>query len=228
MTETRAYHGLDFTIARNGCGRICYVLLPEGLHSDGLKMMEACALKYSCNIVLITGMDWNKDLTPWPAPGVFKKEKPFEGKAGDFLKELLTDYFPGIESILGLNHPERYLVGISLSGLFAIWTLFQTDEFRSIASISGSLWYDGFVDWVRTHEMKNGSAAVHLSLGDREKNSKNLRMSQVEDATATVTHMLVERGCSVDLRMIQGTHFSPITPRLEMAFDNILSSPEIQ
>lgn len=222
MITTRAYHGLTFTIAKADSERVCYVLLPEGLHSDGMTMIEESATKHSCTIVLITGMNWNADLTPWPAPGVFKREKPFEGKAEFFLKELLTDYFPGVEEAEGIRKPQRFLVGISLSGLFAVWSLFRTGAFRSVASISGSLWYDSLIEWFCSHELVNAATKVHLSLGDREKKSKNARMATVEDTTATIAHILGERGCEVDFKIVDGTHFSPIVPRLEMAFDAIL------
>lgn len=223
MISSRAYHGLQFTIAPcSGSSKVCYILLPEGLHSDGEAMIERCAETYSCTIIMITGMDWNRDLTPWPAEGVFKREKPFDGKARDFLKELLTDYFPGIENSMSIHNPERMLIGVSLSGLFAVWSLFQSDTFKAIASISGSMWYDSFTEWVSVSEIKNSAVKIYLSLGDKEKESKNRRMAVVEDATNAIADILRGKGCSVTLRIVPGTHFSPIIPRLEAAFESIL------
>ena len=223
MIFSRAYHGLHFTIAPySGSSKVCYVLLPEGLHSDGKEVIEKCAQKFASTIILITGMDWNRDLTPWPADGVFKREKPFGGKAKDFLKELLADYFPDMESSLSIHNPERKLIGISLSGLFAVWSLFQTDTFKAVASISGSLWYDSFTEWVQNSEIKNKAVEVYLSLGDKEKDSKNKRIATVEDATNIVADALREKGSVVNLRIISGTHFSPIVPRLEDALEFIL------
>lgn len=223
MIESRAYHGLQFTIARSEGNRVCYILLPEGLHRDGMQLMETLSGKFLCNIVLITEMDWNGDLTPWAAPGVFKKEKPFGGHSGDFLKGLLGEYFPSIEGALGLHKPDRYLVGVSLSGLFAVWTLFQTDSFKAVASISGSLWYDRFVDWSLTQTPVNTTAKVHLSLGNKERNSKNERIAEVENATVQIAELLAGYGCEVDFQIIEGTHFSPIVPRLELALNSILA-----
>ena len=222
MIEERAYHGLTFVIASGDGNRICYILLPEGLHKDGIKLIEASAQKFSCNIVLVTGMDWNADMTPWPSPGVFKKEKPFEGRAKDYLREFMTDSIPGIEGALSLKNPERYLVGISLSGLFALWTLFRTDCFKAIASISGSFWYDNLVNWVGEQTLVNTGAKVHLSLGDKERNSKNPRMAIVEDATGEIAEILTGKGLAVDYQIVPGTHFSPLAPRLELALNAIL------
>lgn len=169
-------------------------------------------------------MNWNDDLTPWPAPGVFKQKKPFGGKAEDFLKVFLSEYLVDIEQSLGLVRPQRYLVGISLSGLFALWTITKTDIFSGIASISGSLWYDGFASWLDNTQQKNTSARVHLSLGNREKNSKDERMRQVEKLTEQVARTLADKSISVDYQLVEGTHFSPIEPRLELALKDLLQS----
>ena len=222
LIETITYHGLHLSIARNAGNRICYVLLPEGLQEDVTKVVEEYAEKFGCNIALITGMDWNRDMTPWPAQGVFKKEKPFEGMAEDFLELLIGDILPYAEDSLDLCRPGRYLTGISLSGLFAVWTLFRTDAFMAVASISGSLWYDGFTEWANQQPIVNTAAKVHLSLGNKEKYSKNPRMAVVEDATGQVAGRLEAAGCDVDFQTVPGTHFSPIVPRLELALSAIL------
>ena len=222
MIEERAYHGMSYAIVRGNSNRVCYILLPEGLNKDALDVVESSALKYDCNVILVTGMNWNDDLTPWPAPGVFRKEKPFGGHAKDFLKELMSDAFPGLETSLNLHNPQRYLVGISLSGLFALWAIFETNTFKAVASISGSLWYDKLEEWIKERPMVNTSARIHLSLGDKEKNSKNARMANVEDATSRIASLLQDRGLRVDYQIVQGTHFSPVAPRLELALASIL------
>jgi len=223
MVSTRAYHGLSITVAHSTGNRICYIILPEGLQTDGTKMIESAAERYSCHIAVISGINWNADLTPWPAPGVFKKEKPFDGKAKGFLQSLLTDVFPSIELSLGIHNPEAYLAGVSLSGLFAVWTLWNTQKFRGIASISGSLWYDGFTEWTRCHPLLNTEAKVFLSLGDKEKDTKNPLMANVEISTSMIAEILETSGCEVDYRIVQGTHFSPLIPRLELALKFLLS-----
>lgn len=84
-------------------------------------------------------MDWNKDMTPWPADGVMKDRKPFPGGSGMYMKKLAEDYLPYIERFLKLDNVNRYLLGISLSGLFAIWSLTATNLFKGIASITPTI-----------------------------------------------------------------------------------------
>lgn len=218
MIETRTYHGITLDVVRDSTERICYILLPEGLKDDGRIWMEDAAGRYGISLVVMSGMNWNDDLTPWSADGVFRKSKPFGGRAELFLKDLRDDYFPNIESILGIRNPERYLIGISLSGLFAVWSVFKCDLFDAVASISGSLWYDGFASWTEGRKLSERVVKVFISLGDREKKSKDRRMSTVEDETLRTVENLKGKGASVEFILEENTtHFSPVVPRLEKA-----------
>lgn len=221
MIQSRAYHGLQFTIARFSSDKVCYILLPEGLKEDGISWMEKAADEFGCNIIVISGMDWNNDLTPWPAKWIFKKEKDFGGKASLFLKDLIEDYFVSIESSIGIYTAERTLVGISLSGLFAIWANTRTDKFQNIASISGSMWYDDFVERFSSLPINPAVRKFYVSLGDKEKKSKDPRMATVEDATNEVVNIIKTSCIPVDYVIDDGTHFSPIIPRLQAALNSL-------
>lgn len=229
MTETRTYHGITLDTVRSSTERICYILLPEGLKDEGMKWMEQAAARHSCSIVVISGMDWNDDLTPWGAEGVFRKAKPFAGHADVFLKMLREDVLTNVEAQLGLKHPERFLAGVSLSGLFAIWSVFKCDIFVGIASISGSLWYDGFASWTKGQEPSERVGKVFVSLGDREKKSKDRRMATVEEMTLQVVENLRAEGVETEFLLEENTtHFSPMVPRLEKALESLLPDPENQ
>lgn len=222
MAQTRQFHNLSIAVAKADSDRVCYIIMPEGEKDKFLRYIDAASIDHGCSLVVISGINWNDDLTPWPAPGVFKEKKPFGGKAREFLKSLLTEYILDIEQALGLKNPKRYLVGISLSGLFALWTITRTDKFAGIASISGSLWYDGFADYMQQNPPMNPSVKVYMSLGDKEKKSKDERMSQVETLTGQIADSLRQQDISVDYQIVEGTHFSPIEPRIELALSAIL------
>lgn len=223
--ETRVYHGLEVTQVKADSNRICYIILPEGLKSEGEAFMENAAQKYGCNIAVLSGLDWNRDLSPWEANGVFKKEKPFEGKAREFLRSLERDFFLGIEQSLGVKKAERSLVGISLSGLFAVWAGYNSHCIKNIASISGSLWFDGFADWAEQHAITAEVEKVYLSLGEKEKKSKEARIAAVEECTQRVASAIRAQEKEVEFHILsEVTHFSPVLPRLEMALDNLYIS----
>lgn len=222
MIISRIYRGLTFDYVRASSDeQVCYVLLPEGLKEDLRRWIEDASAQYNVSIVVVTGMDWNDDLTPWRAEGVMRKAKPFGGHGGMFLRALRDDYIPNIEAIMGLKDPRRSLVGVSLSGLFALWSCFVCDTFASVASISGSLWYDGFAQWACCQSLKDSVSRIYISLGDREKSSKDARMCTVESASTRIVESL-QGSEEVEVIYVlerDTTHFSPIVPRLTKAFE---------
>ena len=208
------------TCIRQNSNRICYMILPRGIRNEALDL-EALSEKCSVSIVQVNGVDWNDDLTPWPAHGVFKKAKPFGGKADAFLGQLVDTCLPDIEGSLCLDEGvERTLLGVSLSGMFAVWAGFSTDVFTNIISISGSMWYDGFAEWVATHRMSPCVRKVCMLLGVREKDTKEARMANVHADTAAVAKSLaVNSHAEVIFETVEGTHFSPVMPRISRAFE---------
>ena len=166
--------------------KVCYLILPEGVSKYLSADLQELAERFSLTFVMVEGADWNDDLTPWPAPGVFKKAKPFGGQASAFLTKLCNEIVPKAEGELGLTNPQRTLMGVSLSGLFAVWAALNTDVFQNVISISGSLWYDGFAEWVKTREISPKVENICLLLGEKEKNAKEKRMATVEEISAVV------------------------------------------
>ena len=198
------------------------MILPEGIKKDLHEGLKGLSEKYEVSIVVIEEVNWNDDLTPWPAEGVFKKAKPFGGQAAAFLNKLTNEIIPETERSMGIENAERTLLGVSLSGLFAVWSAFNADAFTNIISISGSLWYDGLVEWMKEQSLSPRIKKVCLLLGEKEKNAKEKRMATVEERTQTAANILKEKTqASVIFELVEGTHFSPIMPRLERAFEII-------
>ena len=211
---------MPVTIIKQSTNIICYMILPEGIKSDLYDGLKGLSEKHGVSIVVIEAVDWNDDLTPWPAAGVFKKAKPFGGRAASFLNKLTDEIIPKTEKELGIENAERTLLGVSLSGLFAVWAAFNTDAFTNIISISGSLWYDNFVEWMKDQTTLPQLKKVCMLLGEKEKNSKEKRMATVEERTLVAADILKAKSqVAVSFELVEGTHFSPIMPRLERAFE---------
>ena len=59
-----------------------------------------------------------------------------------------------------------------------------------------------------------------MLLGEKEKNAKDKRMATVEERTIAAANILKEEtDASITFELVEGTHFSPIMPRLERAFE---------
>ena len=161
-------------------------------------------------IAVIIG-DWNKDLSPWRAPAVFS-----DGEFGDGAADTL-------HAILKIcNDPQKayYLGGYSLAGLFSLWAAFQTDLFSGIAAASPSVWFPGFVDYIKDRKIHTGT--VYLSLGNREEKTKNHVMRTVGDRIRQTYDTINDRNTSCILEWNEGNHFRDIDKRCARAFSWIL------
>ena len=215
MKTSRIYHELNLDIVTTESDDVCYVLLPERMKEAEMDWLEELVQKYSVNIVAISGMKWNDALTPWKAPALNPKEEDFKGKAKDFLASLLGDIFVNTEQSLRLHHPKRHLIGVSLAGLFAVWASTVTNKFESVASISGSFWYDGFVEWFKEQELKTDR--YFLSLGDKEVKAKNERLASVGSCTEAILQIIQDKSNEVTFITDDGNHFEFFKERIEKA-----------
>ena len=189
---------------------ICYIPMLEGQTPDVREWMEAARARY-----------WNNDLTPWQAGPIFKKGKPFGGKAESYLQRLEDEILPGIEANLGIVPDERWLLGVSLAGLFAVWAAARSDRFARIAAISGSFWYPGFPEWLREQTRSSTLKAAYLSLGRKEAEGRNPHLKDIAGQTRIIADILTEKGVPTTFEWTEGTHFSPVVPRLEKALNHL-------
>ena len=175
-------------------------------------------------LAAVSGVDWNRELSPWSATKVFRGSENFGGEGQAFLNMLTGQIVPLVETQLGFSPVSRAVAGYSLAGLFALWAVFQTDAFDRVASVSGSLWFDGFMDYMRSSAPPNGLRQIYLSLGDREKNARNQRMAAVEDCTRRTAELLRERNLPVMFEMNPGGHFQDIPGRIVRGIDRLMES----
>ncbi len=158
-------------------------------------------------LIAVEVENWNKDLSPWKAPAVFGKED-----FGDGAKALLED----IKTICADREKTYYIGGYSLAGLFSLWSAYQTDLFAAVAAASPSVWFPGFIDYMRNNEIR--SSKVYLSLGDKEEKTRNKMMAAVGDCIREAHELLKVRGTDTVLEWNQGNHFKDSDLRTARAF----------
>ncbi len=207
-----------------GSDRVAYILYPMDMLSGWI---EAASEKYKATIVVITGMDWESVFSPWPAKGVPKGSPDFKGESPEFLKLLQTELIPTVEKALGVSqNVERTLVGVSMSGLFALWQWMLCDTFRNIASLSGSFWYEGFIEWMRTRSIPSKSGKAFFLLGDKEALSKVTAFQSVGQNTQEIVSLLRANGIPTEFESVPGNHYSDAIPRLDKAFSALFGVSE--
>lgn len=173
------------------------------------------------NLLIIDPGNWYDALSPWPAPAVDSRGGGFGGHAERFLQTLITGVLPAAEEQFGLSPACRALCGYSLAGLFALYALYRTNVFACVASASGSLWYDGFLDFLRASMPCVPNARVRLSLGNREEFARNPRLAAVGDATRGAEEILRSQGLDVTLTMNPGGHFRETDLRLSRLIEEL-------
>ncbi|MBQ8200780.1 MAG: hypothetical protein IJZ74_03310 [Clostridia bacterium] len=205
-----------------------HLLLPEEpadavvyLPGDAEQAKAVHALMTRPAVLVSLPADWNCDLSPWSAPAVFRAGEDFSGGAAAYLERLLAEVIPEAEAAVPFPLRRRYIAGYSLAGLFAMWAAMQTDCFCGAASMSGSLWYDGFLEWTQGKKMHANH--VYLSVGDREARTRNARMASVEECTRAMAAQLEMSGIRTHFALEAGGHFDGVSARIARGIDWIIA-----
>ncbi|SHK90968.1 hypothetical protein SAMN05216582_12369 [Selenomonas ruminantium] len=151
--------------------------------------------------------EWNCDLSPWQAPAVFGNDD-FGNGAGKTLT--------GILKLCQEEDKAYYLGGYSLAALFSLWAAYQTDRFAGIAAASPSIWFPGFVGYMKSQAVQCSN--IYMSLGDKEEKTRNAVMAKVGDCIRDGYEWLKEDGTNCTLEWNKGGHFQEPELRTARAF----------
>lgn len=220
----------------NICGQGCSLYLPADYETGGyypvvyingtdelpdiLGILEAHFNK-ECQSFLLLNVEmanWNDDMTPWPAPALTRKSGTFGGHAEVYLDTLAATIKPYIDlNYKTMPEPENTaLIGYSLGGLTSLLALYKHEAFGKIGCLSGSLWYDHWLDFMASHQPLHKEAKVYISLGRKEEESKNNRMATVGKCTIKASEILESQLSDISNLKFEwndGGHFTEIPQR---------------
>ncbi len=160
-----------------------------------------------CSLLTVYGLDWDRDMSPWPAPGVDRNGPPFPGDAEAYLRRLLEEILPEACARLPYAPGDICIAGYSLAGLFALWSLFRCQIFSRAACVSGSLWYPGAAEFFRDRVPVRLPDRLYLSLGDREAAVRHPLLRTVRERTEETAGRFRTLGVPVTLEWNPGNHF---------------------
>ena len=174
---------------------------------EGERVWQQCQRMGTRQFVLaeISDLNWDEDMSPWSMDGEPFHEESIIGKAGEWLEVLLTEVIPQVEKQVQVTR--RYLAGYSLAGLFALWSIYHTDSFDGIVSGSGSFWYPGFIDYVKSNQPVRFPEAIYFSLGDQESKTHKILLSGVEDNTRWLCGYYQKNNVNTVFQLNNGNHY---------------------
>ncbi len=199
--------------------RVCLYHLVKGsaplvysvdYHENGQLLLAAAqqlGIDGRFNLVTISGLHWNQELSPWPIESVVSKDDRFTGGADGLLTLLTDEIVPQVERLLDEPPTWRCLAGYSMGGLFAVYSSHRSALFSRILSASGSMWYPGWLEYAREHDFAGPVSGVYLSVGDKESTSRNSVLQTVGERTRQVAELYATRGVAAKFELNPGNHF---------------------
>ena len=179
------------------------------------------------HLLVVSGIDWYHDMSPWQCDALSKKEPPCTGGADAYLAVLQQEILPHALELLGGKPGFTGIAGYSLAGLFAVYALYQCDAFDRAASMSGSMWFPGFLDFVQTHTMQRTPAKLYLSVGDREARTRHPLLRTVQENTEQLAKIYRASGIDVTFALNPGNHFQEPDVRTAKGILDLLNKDRI-
>ena len=189
--------------------------------SSVIRAMEGIGTP-DCNLLVIGNLRWDHDMTPWYCPPISENDTPYTGGADEYLDLLLTQILPKCRTILHGEPCFTGIAGYSLAGLFALYAMYQCDIFDRVASMSGSLWFPGFKEYILSHDLQKRPEKLYLSLGDREAKTRNPYLKTVQDNTEQIVSHYKQTGFDVTWELNPGNHFKEAALRSAKGIKAIL------
>lgn len=160
------------------------------------------------NIIFISNIDWNNELTPWKGEPIFKGDKEYLGEADKFLDFIENDLLIKIKNEYKICLEKLTLCGYSLAGLFTLYAGFKTNIFDSLICCSSSFWYKDFSSFVVNNKLNENVQYIYLSLGNKEHLTKNETMKTVLDNTNLIYENIKSRCINIEFELNEGGHFN--------------------
>jgi len=192
------------------------IMIHNSFKDTGVELWEECQ-KINCDdfiLANISSINWNDEMTPWESSTLFEGNTECKGKADNYILELTKIIIPKIEEKLKYKPLYYGIVGYSLGGLFAIYSIYKTNVFERVISSSGSFWYPGFVEFVKKNSPVTIPKKMYMSLGDKEKNTKIELLKTVQDNTEEIVNFYKSKGINVCYEQNEGGHFKDCYLRL--------------
>ncbi|MEF3311482.1 alpha/beta hydrolase-fold protein [Paenibacillus sp. GYB004] len=154
--------------------------------SDSLTVLERMTADGLVRPLLLVGIDPKErrdEYTPWPAPKLTAQFNDFAGEGPAYLAYLVEELMPFIAERYrtGSGPGHTGMIGASLGGLISMFAAYEhPGVFGRIGSISGSYWYERFVEYMKEKPIADGERRIYMYVGTAEGATKtNIQKTMV-------------------------------------------------
>jgi predicted alpha/beta superfamily hydrolase len=150
-------------------------------------------------LVGVETKDRSREYTPWYGKALSERRGDFGGQGDNYLAFLAQRLKPHIDSEYHtLAGPETTgIIGASLGGLISLYAAYlYPDVFGRIASISGSFWYEGLMEFMRTSRLECTGRKIYLDVGSEEGADKTNIQKEMVQRTRNAYQILCNKGFS--------------------------------
>ncbi|MBQ8087219.1 MAG: hypothetical protein IJ074_03460 [Clostridia bacterium] len=166
---------------------------------------------FQWNCVILAGHTWERDFSPWNTD-LTLWGRSFSGGGREYLTRLTGEIMPAICEKCKLESNTHSIMGYSLAGLFSLFAAMESKCFSGAASVSGSLWYPNWHNYLL--QASHFPQKAYLSVGDKEKKSRNEAFRSIEDNTRFTYDIMRERGTNAIFELNSGGHFNQPMERM--------------
>lgn len=161
--------------------------------------------------------NWEHEMSPWVTNVNYKvvpDEIPayIDSGARVKLNSIIDEVMPDYESEYPNANRKYIIAGYSLAGLFSLWASYQTDKFYGVMAASPSVWYEGWMEYIKENVCK--AKVAYLSLGNKEHKTRHPLMAKVADNIKEQKMILINQGIDTFYEENQGNHFKDVTERM--------------
>ena len=177
-----------------------------------------------CNLLVVGKLQWYHDMTPWRCQPLSKRGPAATGGADAYLETLASEIVPAAREKIRGSALYVGIAGYSLAGRFALYAMYRCDCFAWVASMSGSLWFPKFREYVLRHELMRQPEMLYMSLGDAEAKTKHAVLKTVQENTEAIVRHYQEVGVDVRWELNPGNHFRDVAMRRAKGIKAILEA----
>lgn len=166
------------------------------------------------------------EYTPWCAKANDKRFPDFGGKGKEYLEFLTNDFSLALEKEFRISNQKKdhKIMGHSLGGLIALYSIFQSDYYGKIAGICSSQWYQDWISFLEKQEIKNKNVQLILLAGKKEGIGKTTIQKDAVKCSEIAYGILKKRigQEKVTLQWDNYDHHSNLTIRLKTALEFLM------